>query len=362
MNKKKLYWICQIGGWLFLVLSQSLFFQLSDAFNIEAAISQFLLFLFGVSLSHIYRNFIVKYGWLRIKILQLIPRVIIASILLAIIGDYSQYGVELLLGISGDKHQDVITIVTNIVNLIPFFFSWSLIYFLFHFIENYKKAEIENLKWEASINEIELNKLKSQLNPHFIFNAMNSIRALVDENPNKSKDAITQLSNILRNTLQMGKNKVIPLDEELKIVNDYLSLETIRYEERLKTSVNIHSESRNFNVPPLMIQTLVENGIKHGISKLINGGILEIETKVENHSLIVEIRNSGQLKEQLDSDNGFGIKNTMQRLQLLYGNAASLEISNLNDSCVLTKLIIPKNVISYAMPVSPKDQKNGDSD
>lgn len=347
MNKKTLYWFCQIGGWLFLVLAQSLYLKLSDAFNIETATSQFLLLFFGILLSHLYRNFIVKYGWLRIKIILLIPRVVIATVLLAIIADYAQYGVEWILGIQGDKHLNTITIVTNILNLIPFFFSWSLIYFLFHYIENYKKAEIENLKWEASINEIELNKLKSQLNPHFMFNAMNSIRALVDENPTKSKDAITQLSNILRNTLQMGKNKVIPFDEEMKIVNDYLALESIRYEERLKTNVRVHPESNNFNIPPLMIQTLVENGIKHGISKLINGGILQIETIVENDRLIIKIKNSGQLNEKPDSENGFGIKNTKQRLQLLYDNSASLKINNIDSFNVLTELIIPKNVINY---------------
>lgn len=347
MNKKTLYWFCQIGGWLFLVLAQSLYLKLSNALNFETATSQFLLLFFGIALSHLYRNFIVKFGWLKFKIVLLIPRVVVASIVLAIVADYAQYGVEFLIGIEGSKHQDTFIIVTNIVNLIPFFFSWSLIYFLFHFIENYKKAEIENLKWEASINEIELNKLKSQLNPHFMFNAMNSIRALVDENPNKSKDAITQLSNILRNTLQMGKNKVIPFEEEFKIVNDYLALEAIRYEERLKTAISIHPESRNFNVPPLMIQTLVENGIKHGISKLINGGTLEIDTVVKNDKLIIKIKNSGQLKETETSDSGFGIKNTNQRLQLLYGNAAALKITNLDSISVLTELIIPKNLISY---------------
>ena len=347
MNKKILYWICQIGGWLFLVLAQSLFFLLSDAFNTNVAISMSVLLLFGILLSHLYRNFIIRFGWLRLKILFVIPRILFATLLLSALLEYSKYSVELFFEIAGGKNQDVISVIINILNWTPFFFSWSLIYFLFHFIENYKKAEIENLKWEASINEIELNKLKSQLNPHFMFNAMNSIRALVDENPGKSKDAITQLSNILRNTLLMGKNKVIPFEEELKIVNDYLALESMRYEERLKTFVNIHPESKSFNVPPLMIQTLIENGIKHGISKLVNGGVLELETFVENDILRINIRNSGTLSEKPDSETGFGIKNTLQRLQLLYGNAASLKISNYDSSSVLTELLIPKNMISY---------------
>ncbi|MCE3280163.1 MAG: histidine kinase [Bacteroidetes bacterium] len=201
------------------------------------------------------------------------------------------------------------------------------------------------MKWEASINEIELNKLKSQLNPHFMFNAMNSIRALVDENPGKSKDAITQLSNILRNTLQMGKNKVIAFEEELKIVNDYLALESIRYEERLKTNVDIHPDSKQFYVPPLMIQTLVENGIKHGVSKLTAGGTLEIKTDIREDKLYIFIRNSGQVDPQKETDSGFGIKNTLQRLQLLYGKSASMKISNEDNKTVLTELVIPKGIV-----------------
>ena len=349
MNKRNLYWICQIGGWLFFVLFQSLFFQLYNAFNTNVAISMFLLLMLGILFSHFYRTIIIKFRWLNKKIIQLIPRIIIATIILGVLSEYSQYGVEVLLKVEGNKHKDVITIISNIGNLSFVFFFWSLIYFLFHFIENYKKAEIENLKWEASINEMELNKLKSQLNPHFIFNAMNSIRALIDEAPSKSKEAITQLSNILRNTLQMGKNKVIPFEEEFKIVNDYLELESIRYEERLKVLKNIHPSSGNFQVPPLMIQTLVENGIKHGISRLKEGGVLSIETTIENNNLLITIRNSGQIitnKKDL-SGNGFGLKNTFQRLKLLYGNTASFKIENESSEFVKTQLIIPPNVLTY---------------
>jgi len=347
MTQKKLYWICQLAGWLIFVLFQCVFAQLDGNFNISFAISQFILFVFGVFLSHVYRSIIIQFGWLRLNTLLVIPLVIFASVLFATLHDYGQYALESLLNISGNKHQNNIVVVSAVLNLAFVYFFWSLIYFLFHFIQNYKRAEIENLKWEASINEIELNKLKSQLNPHFMFNAMNSIRALVDENPLKSKEAITQLSNLLRNTLQMGKNKVIAFDEEIKIVKDYLALESVRYEERLKVIMQIDARSSEFEVPPLMIQTLVENGIKHGISKLTEGGILELITKIEKEKLIIIIRNSGQLKENTTSDSGFGIKNTVQRLQLLYGSAASLKMKNQDLNYVITELIIPKNLINY---------------
>ena len=342
MSKKTLYWICNICGWLFFVLLNSLLLNLDNAFSIKVAKSLAILFVFGVLISHLYRNLIIRSGWLKLSTLKIIPRMLSATILFAMLMEAVQFVFESILGIADPQRYITSSIVYNVLVLSLLFFFWSVIYFLVHYIENYKKAEIENLKWEASINEIELNKLKSQLNPHFMFNAMNSIRALVDENPVKSKEAITQLSNILRNTLQMGKNRVISFDEEMKIVNDYLGLESIRYEERLKTMVAVAEDSKHFYVPPLMIQTLVENGIKHGISKLTAGGIIEITAEVKDDKLIVKIRNSGQMDEKKESDSGFGIKNTLQRLQLLYGKDASLKIENENTGIVLTQLIIPK--------------------
>ncbi len=174
-----------------------------------------------------------------------------------------------------------------------------------------------------------------------MFNSMNTIKALVDENPKKAKKSITQLSNILRNTLMMGKNQEIPFEQELAVVQDYLELESTRYEERLKVIYKIDPESRQFSVPPLMIQTLVENGIKHGVSKLTKGGELELTTKVADNKLHVSIRNSGQLQKQINGT-GFGIENTRQRLQLLYDQEASFHIQNENAGTVLAELVIPK--------------------
>jgi LytS/YehU family sensor histidine kinase len=219
---------------------------------------------------------------------------------------------------------------------------WTVIYFAVHYFLNYKNAEIENLKWQASITEIELNKLKSQLNPHFVFNCMNSIRALVDEEPAKAKEAVTQLANILRNTLMMGRSRLVPFGEEMKVVKDYLALESIRLEERLEVSMDIAPESNTFEVPPLMLQTLVENGIKHGIARLTGGGKLDIRSRVEADGLHIEIRNSGQYKGNTDSETGFGIVNTLQRLSLLYDGKARFEIANETNDTVITQLLIPK--------------------
>lgn len=221
---------------------------------------------------------------------------------------------------------------------IVIFFVWSIIYLAYNYFDRYNNS----LKLEASLREIELNNLKSQLNPHFIFNALNSIRSLVDENPAKSKRAITQLSGLLRGSLSTGKRELTSLSEEIKIVQDYLGLETIRFEERLKSNLDIAPESMEWLVPPLMIQTLVENGIKHGISRLKQGGMIQVKTFVDNSCLHVHIRNSGRLIPGDSKEfHGLGIENTEKRLSLIYGNQASFRISMETENIVLTELEIP---------------------
>ncbi|MEL7148374.1 MAG: histidine kinase, partial [Bacteroidota bacterium] len=218
---------------------------------------------------------------------------------------------------------------------------WIIIYFIFHIFDRTNKA----LQYEAAINEFELNNLKTQLNPHFIFNSLNSIRALVDEDPKKSKQAITQLSNILRNSLILDKKKLISFEEELNTVKDYLELESVRYEERLDVQYDIAPESMDFNIPPMMIQTLVENGIKHGVSQLTKGGSVEIRTHIHNHTLVIQIRNSGQyVNGKNKSHTGIGLKNTIKRLDLIYSDQASFSIENENSDTVLTQIVIPETI------------------
>lgn len=342
MNRKKIYWACQISGWLLFVLLNSLFIQLNDALDVPVVINLTFTFVVVLVSSHLYRNFIVRYDWLRVNILKLIPRFVAASVSLSIIYFILQGAFISVVFNDNTGWLGSVESIAGILNIAVVYIVWSLVYFLVYFIENYKKEEIKNLKWEAAINEIELNKLKSQLNPHFMFNSMNSIRALVDEDPFKAKDAITQLSNILRNTLQMGRKKLISFGEELDLVKDYLALEITRYEERLSVKLDIAPGSEKFSVPPMMIQTLVENGIKHGISKLPAGGILKIETKIEEGKLFVIITNSGQLKQGSEAESGFGIKNTIERLHLLYGQLAAFKIINSGENYVVTEIIIPE--------------------
>lgn len=292
--------------------------------------------------THILRYYIIKWEWLDLKIKDIVLKIFMGIFLLTI----SNFIIHLLtlnvLGIFELSYDlNPLNIGVNLLSTVFLYLIWTVFYFLYHYLDRYNAA----LKYEAVKNEIELNNLKSQLNPHFIFNALNSIRALVDENPSKSKDAITQLSSILRNSLVINKNKLTGFDEEMNAVKDYLNLEMIRFEERLKVELDIDPESSYFSVPPLMVQTLVENAIKHGISRLKEGGIVSIQTKVHESVLNIKIRNNGQLiMNKLNGSKGFGIENTKQRLKLLYGNKASFNILNEDEKTVLSEVTIPQKI------------------
>ncbi|MCD9016145.1 sensor histidine kinase [Parachryseolinea silvisoli] len=342
VNKHRLYWTLQTGGWLFYAVVQIVFsFFASDGFATRRI--TFLLFeaFLCLMITHLFRLFLNRWRWLYLPMPKLIPGVFVAVILMGVTVYFLRIPVNLILGRLFDPRTafDPAQILGQTSFYAIVFFLWSVFYFTYHYFDRYNKS----LKYEASMIEIELNNLKSQLNPHFIFNALNSIRALVDENPSKSKQAINQLSNILRNSLAMDKKGLTKFDDEMRLVRDYLGLESIRFEERLKTEFDIHPQSQNFLVPPLMIQTLVENGIKHGISKLTQGGVIQVKTSVDNNRLKVHIRNTGHLVQGNKRKGGLGLKNTMQRLKLIYGDEASFRIVNENDNFVLTEIIIPQN-------------------
>ena len=342
INRERLYWILQIGGWLFYAAIQIVGSRL--AFGAEWLTTNRIIFLSFdalccLFLTHALRQLINKWRWFSLGMARLIPRVLLSIFVMAI----SLYLLRILFSLPlGSFNKSVALNPVNFLGLTlvfsVIFFIWCGLYFIYNYFERYNKS----LKLAASVKEIELSNLKSQLNPHFIFNALNSIRALVDENPEKSKKAINQLSNILRSSLATGKKGLTHFDEELKIVRDYIGLEQMRFEERLKASFDIDDESLDFLVPPLMVQTLVENGIKHGISKLTEGGSIFLKTSVENDRLKIQVRNSGAyINGERKSDSGLGLDNTRQRLKLIYGGEASFRILTEKNNFVLAEIEIP---------------------
>ena len=300
-----------------------------------------LQILFYILSTHALRWVIKRRKWFSFPSIRLIPVILLTNLGMGVVNYLFLLATSYFLGILIlSVELKTLNIIFSVLGPSAMFLLWSLLYFTYHYFEEYNKS----LQYETVIRDIELNHLKAQLNPHFIFNALNSIRGLVDENPKKSKYAITQLSNILRNSLIVEKKKLIHLSEELETVEDYLSLESIRYEERLDVKMDIEEETKNVKIPPMMIQTLVENGIKHGISRLKEGGKINLHTKLLKGILKIQIRNSGHYQNNALKQSGFGISNTKKRLKLIYGDAASFRIFNDSENSVLTEINLPKEI------------------
>ena len=340
MTRNTVYWICQLGGWSLYAIINISFYVLKDVHDVDQYSFLLLSVIYMLLISHGFRHYVHKAGWLKMSIGSLTPRLILAIVIMTTLVYLLQTATLMLLRGQPLLSFDFSELILMFLSQLTLFFIWCALYIMYHYVERYNAT----LKYEASINEMNLNRLKSQLNPHFIFNALNSIRALVDEDPRKAKSAITQLSNILRNSLVMDKRKVVSFGDELRTVKDYLALEGIRFEERLRISIVVSQEAEEFYIPPLMLQTLVENSIKHGISNLIDGGEVVVKAAVKDKKLHVLIRNSGQyingVKRKKGS--GLGIVNTKERLKLLYGERAVFRISNEDGNTVLTELVIPE--------------------
>ena len=342
MNRKKIYWLSQISGWLLFGIVNIVLYASFSELNWSRLLVSFYLCFTGVCLTHIYRSVIKKKDWLTLPLKQIIPRVLLSSVIIGVIIVVLIYTVYVFSELYPASRLRVGGFIFSSFNISIVVLVWGLIYFSVHYFENYKRAEIESLIWEAAVKDFELKTLKSQLNPHFTFNALNSIRALIQEDPNSAQTAVTKLSNILRYSLRIERMETVSLEDEMLTVADYLVLETMRFEERLKYKIKLDPVSKNVDIPPMMIQTLVENGIKHGVSKRREGGEIKITSEVMDSKLKIEIINSGQIDaDSLQKAKGFGINNTKHRLSLLYGEKAVFSIRNYSENEVVAELVIP---------------------
>jgi two-component system LytT family sensor kinase len=342
-NRQVMYWVSQFAGWGLFVLGNILTASFTEGNLSHAYLISVFIFFTGILTTHFFRFLVHRWKWKNIALSSLIPRVVVSVVVMSIVfTSLNTVFVNLWVGErSVFEEFDSTEFLQSTFNFTALFMLWSIIYFAVMTFRNWKKEEIQNLELRAAKTEIELNSFKAQMNPHFMFNSLNSIRALVDENPEKAKHAITMLSGILRNNLMLGKKQTVPLRDELDLVNKYLNLEKIRFEERLMIEMEISPETFSIEVPAFMLQTIVENGIKHGISKRIEGGRMHINAVLNGDYLVLKVINSGQLNQE-DRSDGIGINNTNKRLEILYSNKASFTIQSVGEE-VHAVLIIPIN-------------------
>lgn len=208
--------------------------------------------------------------------------------------------------------------------------AWSALYLGVKNWLAWQKERENALASSTLAQKAQLEMLRYQMNPHFLFNALNSIRASVDEDANRAKQMITSLSEFLRYSLLHESAKTIELREEIEAVKNYLAIEKIRFEEKLEVDFAVEKAAEDFKVPCFLLNPLVENAVKHGLQTSTKPLKIKISAKVVDNKLILEVSNSGKLQ---NNSNGtkIGLKNVRERLEKLFSENGKFELNQEGD-------------------------------
>jgi signal transduction histidine kinase len=217
---------------------------------------------------------------------------------------------------------------------------WSVFYMSVIALRRANRFEAEALRLEIGAKDAELRALQAQVNPHFFFNSMNSVRALVYEDQNAAAQMIDQLASVMRYALQSGQNDTVPLSAEIEAVQAYLAIEKIRFEERMQVSVDIGIGLERVRIPPMALQTLVENAVKYGVESSPTGSEIRVRARrMDNGMVHIEIANLGAILPFANSTK-VGLVNTRKRLALALGSRANLELTE-NNGWVRATMTLP---------------------
>ena len=345
-NKEKLFWKLHLTWWtidlLYSTTPTSL--KLPEGSITHLTSYYIIIFCSNVGLSYLYRLIYIKINPLEKNRLYLVISPLIGVIILG--------GTFFLISAHGFFYYykalegQTITIESRILYLIDCIWDtmpWFMGYHLFRFARVSTERE---LQLQKSLQDSELDRLRKQLNPHFLFNALNGIKALVLTEPKQSREAIGQLSDLLRLSLKTNLNENIFLGEEVEILENYLSIEKIRFDERMEIEIDIPISLRHYKVLPFCLQILAENAVKHGIGKLKKGGVIKILAEREGNVLMLKVFNTGNLNNGSQNSNentSIGLENLQRRLKINFGEKARFEIEEQNGFVIAT-IILPLEV------------------
>lgn len=345
--------LLQTTGWLgFLGVNVffSHFFQpnATGGINVDVVLASTRIVLIGWLLSHVSRGFMRRRRWHELGVVALAPRVILMSAGLSLLWTLIGYTYHFVaLGSPWpSQYPPIVLALLSFINGAVLMLGWLCLYFCYHVFDRFNSSEIERLRLESSVKDAELRALKAQVNPHFMFNALNSVRALIDEDPARARRAVTQLANLLRYSLQSGALETVCFEDELQVVNDYLALEQVRHEERLRLRVDVQPEALGLPVPPMLLQTLVENAVKYGISQLPEGGEVGVAARCLDGDLEIRVSNPGHLPSSktangVGGSTGLGLHNAAERLRLIFGESASLSLGEERPGLVVAVARLP---------------------
>ena len=336
------YWRCQLWGWGLYAALSALLFVAGGARGRVLALTVTGAAL-GLGLTHGLRALARRRGWHALPLAPLALRAFAASALLAAVLFGGQLALGRALGAFPGRGLSTGGVLVGLANWSAVFLCWQLIYFGVHALRGRRDAELQAARATAAARTAEVRALEAQLNPHFLFNALNGIRGLVSEDPARAQAALTHLAATLRYTLAAPATDTVPLREELRVVQDYLALEAIRLEERLVVELDVEPAALGARVPPLLVQALVENAVKHGVARLPAGGRVVVRARLEAGALRLDVLNTRarDARGPAPEGSGVGLANAQERLRLLFGEAASVRLESAAGDLTAARVSIP---------------------
>lgn len=231
--------------------------------------------------------------------------------------------------------------IGNFILLAVLLNAWSAVYILVTEFRRRQFDKLQNIRLKSDLREAQLNALAGQINPHFLFNGLNNIRSLIRQDTEKAIEMVTALAEVLRFSLKSHKHDKINLRQEIEIVENFIALASLQFNERLKFTMHVDPLAYQASIPPMCIQILVENALKHGIDNIKNGGELQLNIHANNTRLHIEVGNTGSLKKTNNPDStGTGLINVMNRLKLIYNESASFSLIEDSD-LVIARIELP---------------------
>lgn len=289
----------------------------------------------------------LRQGWLDQRQRALLLRLLLLPALVAIALQVLMFVVNragVLMGLltfPPGMPRGVLMLMGYAVNTAVLLWLWLAVWVGVNMVQRWRLGEIAKWQAETAARELELQVLRAQINPHFLFNALNNLRALINEDPARAREMLSRLSNTLRHTLQHSAKERVPLADELAVVRDYIALEQLHHEERLRVAWQVDPATAGASVPPMLLQLLVENAIKHGIARTPGGGEVGITLRRDGAQLTLTVSNPGQWQPGSSDSTGLGLAHLRERLQRAGGPGADCRIEAADGRVNVTVTLTP---------------------
>jgi two-component system, LytTR family, sensor kinase len=360
------YWLGQLVAWFGIWLLFSAIFvaaALTDNRTPYFLVDEVFFCVLGLAATHLLRAIFYLLHWDRQGLASQLSRVLAVVLLLSVVQSWTftslrpplnhQVSARIIphpqpegrrIDHRAENHEsfpNLARLSFEFAKTLLTLFAWAAIYFGYRLQQMLKTAQLDRLRLDAAVKESELKALRSQVNPHFLFNSLNTIRALIDEDRQKAREGITRLAELFRASLRSSEVDTVPLRTELQTVNAYLALEKLRFEDRLQINMEVDPKALEMTIPPFVLQTLIENAFKHGIYPRTAGGVISCLIQASPIGMSVSVTNPGRLPSE-EKYRESGIANARGRLKLIYGANATLDVAQNEKQTVTVNMFLPQ--------------------